>query len=1041
MKPQPPGRRKRALEDDDRRSPRALYESEIISPRLVDVQVGLSTSVGGHVGIAEAGAERGRVTGAIKSRRLSESVDASPAVFVTKLTSLSGPVSPTLPFTSAPFEMKKAGGLGHPIFTLGQARPAISTPLGTPGHATEQQISPRLLEGGLTARVVGSGISPLGSQILTQEQKSPVLQGKPEIVGEKPRAGRGLPTISDLLGPGAQDNNKSPVFGSLNTPYRVPTVTSTTAPSSKQVTKREPFPLNQRRNLESVKGIRTPLLDSGGARNITHTAPMLSFDADDVSSDEELIGIPGPDIPDPDISFSQEKLGDLSVTENNLEETAVLTLCDGLANSLTKVERDRMELLNLYTIALAQQPSPIVLGRDQFQDVFGDNIRGGMLSHLSRRHCLIHVENMSSQDESARMGVKVRIEDTSTNGIKINGLPLKNGQSHELQLNDIVTLMRIRRGEEDVSLEYKLIRADPGPEKSKRRSRKSRHDGRFVRPSDKFSCELLDVSNRHGLSPVQESDGVSPVTVPARAIAQDMRHEIPAGLFTPADTSQSSRKKEDTSKAEPFRPMPILARRIQCTVLFADQSTQDFSETSQPLEEANFDYREELSEILSSFASIRSFDASSYHCATIETIEDALNDDSDVVFYTGGGDEDHLVVEGSNGLSARLEKDDIRQLLSEAGPYSPKLIVVIAPSLGPANRLRTRLLAFLLAECGAPHVCFLSSTSKHSLRVTSFIRALTAGLLKGYSIEKSYILAEFVALNDLLPIVRPTDQICKLLPSSKRHNNQIGSPITEAAADRNVIALLNALFIPVLATHFLGRDVQVRKVKAALAQKIRVCNVHGPRGVGKSSIAIHVAKMSYRTRGYRNGVHYFAVDKLVEHIQNGINSVLASSHDDEYPRPSTQREDPLPKVIEGVETLLHSLPETDPANYPTTLLVLDGCDVVLPALEVFVLNIIRSFPSVQILVTSTEKLQLDTDGGDYLREEAIHVKELGKADSAKLFFKLARGHLTSRQFRHLFPDSSIDAISNDERLLGTKGNPFRISRLVYQLESQTAIGN
>lgn len=213
------------------------------------------------------------------------------------------------------------------------------------------------------------------------------------------------------------------------------------------MTKREPFPFPQRRNHETTKGISTPVLDSGGMRNSVSNAPLLSFDADDVSSDEELIGIPGPDIPDPEVSFSQEKLGDLSVTENNLEETVVLTLCDGLANSLTKSERDRMELLNLCTIALAQQPSPIILGRDQFQDVFGDNIRGGMLSHLSRRHCLIHVENVLSQDDSAKMGVKVRVEDTSTNGIRVNGVQLKNGQSHELELDDIVTLLRIRRDE------------------------------------------------------------------------------------------------------------------------------------------------------------------------------------------------------------------------------------------------------------------------------------------------------------------------------------------------------------------------------------------------------------------------------------------------------------------------------------------------------------------------------------------------------------------------------------------------------------------
>ncbi|GMF46952.1 unnamed protein product [Phytophthora fragariaefolia] len=405
---------------------------------------------------------------------------------------------------------------------------------------------------------------------------------------------------------------------------------------------------------------------------------MPSFDGDDVSSDEELMGIPAPDIPDPEISFSQDKLGDLSVTENNLEDTVVLALCDGLANSLTKAERDRMELLNLYMIALAQQPSPIILGRDQFQDVFGDNIRGGMLSHLSRRHCLIHVENIPSRNDSAKMGVKVKVEDTSTNGIRVNGVQLKSGQTMELDLDDVVTLLRI-------------LRSDAPHEKTSKKGRISRHDGRYVRPSDKFSVELVDVSNRFGLSPVQETDDATPATAPSQAVADDYRHQIPSGPFTASDAPFSTLSDEGNRKSEATEQKPVLTREIRC--------------------EANFNYREELSEVLSIFAAVRTFDVS-------------------ILYFE---------------------------------------VVMIA--------------------------------------------ALFAGLLKGFSVEKSYTLAEYVALNDLLPISRPADQICKMLPRTVQHSIQIGSDVTEImATDKNVVALLNAPFIPVLATHFLGRDTVVKKV-------------------------------------------------------------------------------------------------------------------------------------------------------------------------------------------------------------------------------------
>ena len=75
------------------------------------------------------------------------------------------------------------------------------------------------------------------------------------------------------------------------------------------------------------------------------------------------------------------------------------------------------------------------------------------------------------------------------------------------------------------------------------------------------------------------------------------------------------------------------------------------------------------------------------------------------------------------------------------------------------------------------------------------------------------MMAEFVALNDLLPIMRPSEQICEMLPLLGQHNVLIGSsPAKPAVTDKNVTILLNGQFIPVLSAHFLGRDVIVSKV-------------------------------------------------------------------------------------------------------------------------------------------------------------------------------------------------------------------------------------
>ena len=218
-------------------------------------------------------------------------------------------------------------------------------------------------------------------------------------------------------------------------------------PSIKQLVEEKPLSLPQQYSVKSTKEIQTSLIEMDSVLPSDSSPPQQHCHADDVSSDEELVGIPDPDIRDLEVSFSQEKLEELFVTEKDPVESIVLTLCDGLANSLSEAERDRMSLLNLLTVELTQQSSPIVLGRSEFQQVFGDSVRGGVLSRLSRRHCMSYIDQVSPQDGPAEMGVKVRITDTSTNGIRVNGKQLKNGQTHELELGDIVTLLRIHRDE------------------------------------------------------------------------------------------------------------------------------------------------------------------------------------------------------------------------------------------------------------------------------------------------------------------------------------------------------------------------------------------------------------------------------------------------------------------------------------------------------------------------------------------------------------------------------------------------------------------
>lgn len=188
------------------------------------------------------------------------------------------------------------------------------------------------------------------------------------------------------------------------------------------------------------RNVNTPTLDSRSA-GVLHSLSRSSEEFSSYSSDYELQYTMNSEI-----SLSQEKMQELSFSESVDEETPstpMMVMAEEFASLLTDKEKDQLTLRGIYSIDLTR-PSPITIGRDEFFAVFGENIQGGMTFHLSRRHCLFHVTRTTAVDGSSPDQFKVVVENTSTNGIEVNGRPLKNGETEELSIGDTVTLLRIR---------------------------------------------------------------------------------------------------------------------------------------------------------------------------------------------------------------------------------------------------------------------------------------------------------------------------------------------------------------------------------------------------------------------------------------------------------------------------------------------------------------------------------------------------------------------------------------------------------------------
>lgn len=166
------------------------------------------------------------------------------------------------------------------------------------------------------------------------------------------------------------------------------------------------------------------------------------FDSD--SSDEELAMINNY------ISLSQDKLQDLSFqdvsnqSDNDNSHALVLALSESFAKMITSDEKRAMKAHGIYVIPLTNAPTPITLGRDKFQSVFGEKIYGADIYFLSRRHCILDVTHRSpSSTGIGKSAVAVVVENTSTNGLWVNNEMLKVREQRRLHLGDVVSLMKI----------------------------------------------------------------------------------------------------------------------------------------------------------------------------------------------------------------------------------------------------------------------------------------------------------------------------------------------------------------------------------------------------------------------------------------------------------------------------------------------------------------------------------------------------------------------------------------------------------------------
>ncbi|PWC32895.1 winged helix-turn-helix domain-containing protein [Azospirillum sp. TSO35-2] len=177
--------------------------------------------------------------------------------------------------------------------------------------------------------------------------------------------------------------------------------------------------------------------------------------------------------------------------------------------------------------------------------------------------------------------------------------------------------------------------------------------------------------------------------------------------------------------------------------------------------------------------------------------------------------------------------------------------------------------------------------------------------------------------------------------------------------------------LPHRLTRMIGRDETVRRIGDLLARK-RFLTIHGPGGIGKTTVAVAVAHA--HLDAVDGAVYFLDLAPLADPalVVDALASVLGVM---------PQAVDPVPAIID----FLHGR---------RALIVLDSCEHVVGAAATLAERIHQEAPGVALLATSRERL----------RVEGEHVVELPPLDRPPDSGALSIGQVLNFAAAHLFAD-------------------------------------
>ncbi|KAJ0393458.1 hypothetical protein P43SY_002932 [Pythium insidiosum] len=683
------------------------------------------------------------------------------------------------------------------------------------------------------------------------------------------------------------------------------------------------------------------------------------------------------------LSLSQQNTQECTQTLEESPTTCVirLVLHPEVDRALTVFQKNDLEKHGLYRIELHRLNPRVNLGRDSYSKIFDKKTSGIDPVKLSRTHCII--ECAADQDSNQ---VGAFITDRSTNGIRINGLPVTKGKRIPLQDGQTITLLSSRQG--NVLLGYVV-------------------ENPHVRAAQVPMEPRVDVSVGRSQEASQQTRMVE-------------EHTLGVLFAAPLVGKDVQGKYHPIAELDIKREYTILQQSLLEASRYARRPVTSNENGDAPTSSGLFQYPHQIN-VCAKFANT-------------ETFRGMVTIGCRALHFSGHGDERHLYFEDGMGLVHPIPHSSLQELFVAGGlgESTLRLAFVSACSSAP--------LAHAFVACGIPHVIGVKTNQKiEDFAAIEFTRSFYLALARGKSVGASFTIAQQSVAKS--PNIRGPMEVADkflLLPEGADHSEVIFPLVTmeaNSAADLAPLKLKRypKLWfddLPAICQGFCNRAVEVYKICLALmltqSRITRLVTICGEEGIGKTAVAHAVANYVGPRVTSEGGVKFFPIAKLAQEEMD-------------YYVTSIERKMNIDKVQSTVLSRLESMVKDHLAKHKTRLefnaqqilLIFDGCDCLLQSVtrrerfRHFLSDLLTNNPSLKIILTARHG------------ERVYELSRFSAKMAAKMLLSLVsrpiRPEEVQRSRMNGATTDKLELIASHPALMATAGIPKRIADLAGKL--------